>query len=90
MIDRVAKGPDGSMFLTDPHTFTHFKTAHCLPELMDRARFESWEQKGEKDLFTRCNEKAKTLLKDHVVEPKPDEIEYEMDKHMNPADLCTA
>ena len=90
VIDRVAKGPDGSMFLSDPHTFTHFKTAHCLPELMDRARFESWEQKGEKDLFTRCNEKAKTLLKDHVVEPKPDEIEYEMDKHMNPADLCTA
>jgi len=70
VIDRVAKGPNGSIFLSDPHTFTHFKTAHCLPELMDRARFENWKQKGGKDLFGRCNQKAKTLLKEHVVKTK--------------------
>ena len=67
VIDRVANGPDNAIFLSDPHTFAHFKTAHLLPELMDRSRFESWEKEGKTDLFTRCNEKAKALLSSHKV-----------------------
>ena len=80
IIERVAKGPEGSMFLSDPHTFEHFKTAHFLPELMDRARYESWEKKGKKDLAMRCNEKARRLLKEHKVIPKSKEVETGIDK----------
>jgi trimethylamine--corrinoid protein Co-methyltransferase len=53
--------------LSDPHTFANFRTAHLLPELMDRSRFESWEKEGKTDLFTRANEKAKALLSSHEV-----------------------
>ncbi|MEA2059431.1 MAG: trimethylamine methyltransferase family protein [Thermodesulfobacteriota bacterium] len=79
IIDRVATGPDGSMFLTDPHTFEHFKSAHFLPELFDRARFDSWEKNGSKDLYTRCNEKVRKLLKEHQVIPKSDAVLKEID-----------
>jgi trimethylamine--corrinoid protein Co-methyltransferase len=71
IIDRVANGPDNAIFLSDPHTFAHFKTAHLLPELMDRSRFDSWEKEGKTDLFTRCNEKAKALLSSHKVKKTP-------------------
>ncbi|MFU8769816.1 MAG: trimethylamine methyltransferase family protein, partial [Desulfotignum sp.] len=67
VIDRVATGPENAIFLSDPHTFANFRTAHLLPELMDRSRFETWEKEGKTDLFTRCNQKAKALLSSHEV-----------------------
>jgi trimethylamine--corrinoid protein Co-methyltransferase len=74
VIDRVARSQDGAFFLADDHTFENFKTAHCLPELMDRSRYESWAQKGGEDLFARCNAKARRILSEHRVIPKPIEI----------------
>ncbi|MCG8618989.1 MAG: trimethylamine methyltransferase family protein, partial [Desulfobacterales bacterium] len=74
VIDRIAKADNNAIFLSDPHTFAHFRQAHFLPELMDRARYETWEKEGTRDLFDRCNEKAKTLLATHeVVKPKATE-----------------
>ena len=71
VIDRIARAEDNAIFLSDPHTFAHFRQAHFLPELMDRTRFESWEKKGGKDLFDRANEKARALLDSHeVVKPE--------------------
>ncbi|MCP4347382.1 MAG: trimethylamine methyltransferase [Desulfobacterales bacterium] len=80
VIDRVAKGPEGSMFLTDEHTFDNFKSAHFPPELMDRARYELWEKAGSADLYTRCNQKARRLLKEHSVEPKPEKVLQEINR----------
>jgi trimethylamine--corrinoid protein Co-methyltransferase len=71
VIDRVANGPDNAIFLSDPHTFANFRTAHLMPELMNRARFDSWEKDGKTDLFTRSNEKAKALLASHEVKKTP-------------------
>ncbi|HCY87372.1 MAG TPA: trimethylamine methyltransferase [Desulfobacteraceae bacterium] len=68
VIDRIAKADNNAIFLSDPHTFAHFRQAHLLPELMDRARFETWEKEGSQDMFDRCNEKAKHLLATHKVE----------------------
>ncbi|MEA1969700.1 MAG: trimethylamine methyltransferase family protein, partial [Thermodesulfobacteriota bacterium] len=83
VIDRVAKGKEGSMFLSDPHTFKNFKSAHFLPELFDRARFDSWEKNGSKDLFTKCNEKVSQLLTEYQVEPKSKEINKEINNILN-------
>jgi trimethylamine---corrinoid protein Co-methyltransferase len=71
VIDRGCQGNGKCIFLSDPHTFTHFKTAHLMPDLMDRSRFETWEKQGKTDLFTRCNEKAKALLSSHKVKKTP-------------------
>ncbi|MEH0018564.1 MAG: trimethylamine methyltransferase family protein [Desulfobacter sp.] len=67
VIDRIARSQDNAIFLSDPHTFAHFRQAHFLPELMDRSRFEAWEKQGGTNLFQRCNEKARTLLATHEV-----------------------
>ncbi|MCP4023806.1 MAG: hypothetical protein GY729_18325 [Desulfobacteraceae bacterium] len=80
VIDRVAKGPDNSMFLSDPHTFTNFKQAHFLPELMDRSRYEIWEKNGKKDIFTKCNEKARSILASYKIKEKSLGFEEELEE----------
>jgi trimethylamine--corrinoid protein Co-methyltransferase len=83
-IDRVAKGGSQSIFITDEHTFQHFRQAHFLPKLIDRTRYQVWEDAGAKDLYTRCNEVAKDLLENHFVEPKPDDMLDEIQMILEP------
>ncbi len=73
-IERVINGGPGSMFLMDDHTFEHFMHAQFLPKLVDRSRYDSWEESGSMDFYRRCNIEAKRILSEHQVEPKPDEV----------------
>lgn len=73
VIERVGRGPDGAIYLSDPHTAENFREAHMLPEVMDRARYNVWEKEGKPAMFERCNEKAKKLLSEHEVKPKSPE-----------------
>jgi trimethylamine--corrinoid protein Co-methyltransferase len=73
-IERVARGGQGSIFLTDDHTFENFMQAQFLPKLLDRSRYDSWEEAGAQNLYQRCNAEAKRILAEHQVEPKPAEI----------------
>ncbi|MFC2041323.1 trimethylamine methyltransferase family protein [Chloroflexota bacterium] len=73
-IERVASGEPSSIFLMDDHTFEHFMQAQFLPVLLDRNRYDSWQQAGATDLYQRCNAEAKRILAEHQVEPKTDEI----------------
>jgi len=70
----VATGGQGSIFLTDDHTFDHFRQAMFLPELLDRSRYDSWVSEGANDLYRRCNAKARSILTEHQVEPKTEEV----------------
>ena len=80
VIDRVATGGPGAIFLTDDHTFEHFMQAQFLPSLLDRARYDSWKAAGATDLYQRCNAEAKRLLSEHQVEPKPDHVLREIER----------
>ena len=80
VIERVAKGGSGSIFLSDEHTFTHFRQAQFLPRLLNRSRYDAWEQSGSADLYTRCNIEVKRILSEHQVVPKPDEVLIEIDQ----------
>lgn len=73
-IERVATGAPSSIFLMDDHTFEHFMQAQFLPKLLDRSRYDSWEESGSFDLYKRCNIEAKRILSDHQVEPKSTEV----------------
>ena len=73
-IERVASGGPGSIFLMDDHTFEHFLEAQFLPRLLDRSRYDSWEEAGAMDLYKRCNIEAKRIISEHQVEPKTDEV----------------
>ena len=74
VVERVARGGPGSIFLMDDHTFDNFREAQFLPKLLDRSRHDSWEEAGAMDLYKRCNIEAKRILSEHEVEPKPDEV----------------
>jgi len=73
-IERVSSGGPGSIFLMDDHTFEHFMQAQFLPKLLDRSRYDSWEEAGATDLYKRCNIEAKRILSEHQVVPKSDEV----------------
>jgi len=80
VIERVATGGPGSIFLTDDHTFDYFREAQFLPQLLDRSRYDSWKEAGAMDLYTVCNTEAKRILSEHQVEPKTDEVLNEVDR----------
>ena len=79
-IERVARGLPGSMFLTDEHTFDHFRSALFMPRLLDRSRYDHWEQAGKTDLFQRCKREAQRLLAEHRPRAKPAEVLREVDR----------
>jgi trimethylamine--corrinoid protein Co-methyltransferase len=79
-IERVASGEPGSIFLMDDHTFEHFMYAQFLPRLIDRSRYDSWEEAGAPDLYQRCNIEAKRILAEHPAELKSDVVLEEIDR----------
>ena len=73
-IKRVATAIPSSIFLMDDHTFDNFRQAQFLPRLLDRCRYDSWEESGACDLYKSCNTEAKRILSEHQVEPKSAEV----------------
>ncbi len=74
VIEKVARGGPGSIFLTEDHTFEHFMKANFLPKLLNRSRYDAWENDGAMDLYKLCNIEVKRIFSEHHVESKPDGI----------------
>jgi len=72
VIDRV--GPGGN-FLGDEQTARLCRTAHYIPTVLDRRNLDGWLAAGGTDLATRLNERARTVLAEHTVEPLPDDVQ---------------
>ena len=64
----------------DDHTYDHFMEALFLPKLMDRSRYDAWENDGSLNLYNRCNQEAKRILAEHEVDFKPDAVVKEIDQ----------
>lgn len=79
-VERVARGVPGSMFLSDEHTFDHFRQSLFMPRLLDRSRYDTWEKMGRMDLYQRCNQEARRLLAEHPVQAKPAEVLREIQR----------
>ena len=79
-IERVGRGGPGSIFLMDDHTYDHFMEALFLPKLLDRSRYDAWENEGAMDLYKRCNMEAKRILLEHDVDSKPDAVLKEIEQ----------
>ncbi len=54
--------------------------AQFLPNLLDRSRYDSWEQSGALDMYQRCKKEAKRILAEHPVESKSDEVLKEIEQ----------
>lgn len=69
-LERVKDAGAKGIFLTDDHTFDHFENALFLPRLLDRARYDTWQGDGQRDLYRRSNDKAREILSEHSLEPE--------------------
>ncbi len=74
-LDATARVRPGGGYLADDHTLDNWRWAQWHPDIIDRQRYEDWETKGSKDMYTRANERAKKILAEHEVPPLPEEAE---------------
>jgi trimethylamine--corrinoid protein Co-methyltransferase len=66
-------GPGGH-YLADEHTYTHFKSEFWFPQLVDRLRWDEWQQAGSKTMARRVREKVIDLLENYEPDPLPDKV----------------
>lgn len=71
LIDKI--GPGGH-FLSEDHTMKYFKTETYYPSLIDRQRYESWQEAGSKTLFERANEKVRDIIENYEPDPLPKDV----------------
>lgn len=72
-LERVKAAGAKGIFLTDDHTFDHFKSALFIPQLIDRSRFDTWHNDGGRDFYKRANDRAREILAEHKLKPEMDE-----------------
>ena len=70
-VDRV--GP-GNSFLTDPHTFSHFKN-NWQPDLTDRRIRKNWKKNGSLSMEESAKERIRSILDTHIPAPMETGIE---------------
>ena len=61
-------GHEGT-FLGETHTVEHFRKELWFPKLLDRQFWDSWVQKGRKDMAQRCVELKEKILREHQPVP---------------------
>lgn len=71
-LNRVKEAGSKGIFLTDDHTFDHFESALYLPTLIDRSRFDTWQNEGGRDLYKRSNDQVRNILAEHKLTPEKD------------------
>jgi trimethylamine--corrinoid protein Co-methyltransferase len=74
----VGVGPTAG-YLSRPHTLRNFRKEHYLPTLFDRKPWEVWLKAGGKDIAAAAKEKARQILKEHVVPPMDKAVQAELD-----------
>lgn len=72
IIDKV--GPGGH-FLSEDHTFRHFKTESWFPSIINRQRYEMWEASGSKTLTQVANEKSRDIIENYEPDPLPKDVQ---------------
>ena len=70
--DIAAVGPFGD-FLSLDATMRHMRE-QSQPEFLDRRVREDWESRGSTDLYQRCVEKAREVIREYKPEPLPDDV----------------
>jgi trimethylamine--corrinoid protein Co-methyltransferase len=71
VVDRV--GPGGE-FLTDEHTYKHFRE-NWFPTLEDRGNYDAWLASGCKTMKERVNARARAILETHQPLPVSKEVD---------------
>ncbi len=66
-------------YLTQDHTFKHFRTEIYNPEIFTRTSYLNWEKNGSKDAYARANKKVKQMLESYEQPLLGQSLEKDMD-----------
>lgn len=81
--DAIAEvGPQGE-FLTNDHTFAHFRKTFYRPFITDRQNAAQWKDAGSISLEQKANAKWKQMLADYVEPTLPADVDAEMKKYID-------
>lgn len=84
--DIIANVGPGGQFLAQKHTIKHLQlNEHWMPTLLDRTRFETWQNAGSKDFTARVRARVQKILKEHQPEPLPEDTMEEIGKVLDEA-----
>lgn len=72
-VDVIKEVGSSGQFITQEHTFKHFKE-QSQSKLIDRRMREAWLEKGGTDLTTRAYEEAIRILETHKPDPLPEGV----------------
>jgi len=78
-------GPGGH-FLAEDHTLAHYRSQSWFPSLMDRARWQDWQNAGRKTMADRAQEKLNAILDEHKLAPLSPEERTEIDRILTAAE----
>lgn len=81
--DAIAEvGPQGE-FLSNAHTFTHFRKTFYQPFITNRQNAEQWREDGALPLEQSANAKWKEMLKAYVEPALPADIDADLQKYVD-------
>ncbi len=66
-------GPTGD-YLSDEHTYQHFREAHYA-DLADKRQYDSWVDQGGTSMEERAAERVESILQEHEPEPLPEDVQ---------------
>ena len=72
-VDVIAEVGAFKDFLSHEHTMKHMRE-QSPSALIDRRVREDWEERGATDLYARCLEKAREVIREHRPEPLPHDV----------------
>jgi len=75
-------GPGGE-YLTNLHTFKHFKTELYTPVMEERDNFESWSNKGGLTMEQRANARYKEILENYKEPDMDNAVRKDLDAYIN-------
>ena len=81
--DLIEKVGQGGHFLSQKHTVKWFPIEEYIPStVIDKMGKSQWEKTGARNTVERAKETVDRILKEHVSEPLPSDIERQLDSFM--------
>ncbi len=77
-LDAIAEVGPGGTFMDHEHTARHFREEIWFPRLLDRQFYDPWVASGRLSMAERARAEKERLLREHTVEPLPEDVEREV------------
>jgi len=78
-LDVISKVGPGGHFLAEKHTLRWLEKEQLMPsDIIDRLTLEASKKQESKDMITKAREIVNRMLKDHVPEPLPTDVEKDL------------